>query len=80
MSPHERLSRELRGVTWRRAAEMLLRKKGADHSFLHRVAAGDYDPHLALAVAIERELGIPVEDWPSLRGPVRELLKMRGAA
>lgn len=80
MSPHKRLSRELHGIPWRRAAELLLRRKGADHSFLHRVAAGSYDPHLALAVAIEREFGIPVEDWPTLRAPVRELLKLRGAA
>lgn len=64
-------------MSWRRAAKLLGRR---DHALLHRVAHGKLDAHFALAVAIERELGIPVEDWPSLRKPVRELLKMRGAA
>lgn len=47
---------------------------------LFRVVSGKCDPDLVLAVALEAELGIPVESWPTLRGPVQRLLELRGMA
>ena len=52
---------------------------GVDRSCLHRLTAGKQDPNFADAVAIEAAVGIRVESWPSLRGPMKRLLKMRGA-
>lgn len=75
-----RLQRELRrrGLSYRSATERLAIP--AHFAHLQKVATGDCEPRLDLAVAIERELGIAVEEWPSLRQPVTELLQLRGVA
>lgn len=52
----------------------------AHFAHLNKIALGEREPELALAVVLEREWGIPVEAWPSLREPVEELLRLRGAA
>lgn len=49
-------------------------------SHLYRIVQGTRNPDLGLAVTFEREFGISVEEWPLLRDPVRELLRLRGVA
>ena len=76
--PRFALRRALRGrqLSYRRAAAIL----SAPFASLHQITKGKFPPDLRLAVAIEREFGIPVEDWPSLRQPVQDLLRLRGVA
>lgn len=73
--PRQRLQRALRsrGLTYRSAATFM----PAHFTRLHKVVKGESDPSLALAVAIEREFGVAVEEWPSLREPIVELLRLR---
>lgn len=79
-SAPERLRRALkrRKLTYREAVEA--HPLPAHFTRLHRIARGVCDPDLEMAVALEREFGIAVEEWPSLRQPLRELLKLRGIA
>lgn len=52
---------------------------GLHRTKLHRIAQGKTPPDLLLGLAIEHELGVPVEAWPSLRPAVEELLRRRAS-
>lgn len=65
-----------RSLSFRRLAKIV----PAHWTELHRIAQGKTEPDLRLAVALEREIGLPVETWPSLRQPVQQLFELRKAA
>lgn len=77
-NPHAKVAAALRRrrTSYRRAAQKL----PVHFSVLQKVATGLIEPNLTLAVAFEREYKIPADSWPSLREPVQELLRLRGAA
>lgn len=62
--PRERLTayRTLHGLT----IVALAKRIGASHTHTLRIEAGTRTPSFALALKIERETGIRVEDWPHL--------------
>lgn len=62
--------------------ETLAQNIGTSVSQAHRIETGTSEPSLAVAVAIERlGPGAPrVEDWPSLSGPVAQLLALRSSS
>jgi len=55
----------------------LAEKVRIHYARFYRYATGQQEPALADAVTIEAAVGIRVESWPSLHGPMRKLLKMR---
>lgn len=67
-----------RGIGYRRAVEEF--DLHAHFAHFQKVCSGERFPCLELAIDIERAFGVPVDQWPNLRGPVSELLRLRGKA
>lgn len=77
LAAKERLAKAVRDRGSYRAAAVGL---SAHFTHLHKIVQGKREPEIGLAVVFEQRLGIAVEEWPSLREPVKELLRLRGVA